>query len=66
VITDFNISNDFLQFDKSIFASANDVLNHTTNTAPGAVINDGHGDTVTLAGVTLSQLQTHQSDFHLI
>ncbi|KRQ15337.1 NF038122 family metalloprotease [Bradyrhizobium manausense] len=66
VITDFNISNDVLQFDKSLFASVTDILDHTTNTAAGAVINDGHGDTITLTGLMLSQLQTHQNDFHLV
>jgi VCBS repeat-containing protein len=66
VLTDFNVINEAIQIDKSIFAVVNDVLAHTTDTAAGAVINDGHGDTITLAGVTLSQLQTHQSDFHLV
>jgi Ca2+-binding RTX toxin-like protein len=65
-ITDFNVNNDTVQFDKSIFASAADVLAHTSNSAPGAVISDGHGDIVTLTGVTLAQLQAHQSDFHLV
>jgi hypothetical protein len=59
VITDFNVINEAVQIDNSIFATVNDVLAH--NTPAGAVINDGHGDTVTLAGVTLSQLQTHQT-----
>lgn len=66
VITDFNVNNDVLQFDKSIFANVNDVLRHTTNTVAGAIINDSHGDTITLAGITLAQLQVHQGDFHLI
>lgn len=66
VITDFNINDDVLQLDKSLFANVADILSHTTNTAAGAVINDGHGDTITLTGLTLSQLQTHHSDFHLV
>ncbi|MGY3695006.1 VCBS repeat-containing protein [Bradyrhizobium sp. USDA 3240] len=66
VIADFNVTNDAIQFDKSIFANVSDVLNHTTNTAAGAIINNGHGDTITLTGITLAQLQVHQSDFHLI
>ncbi len=66
VIKDFNINNDFLQFDKSIFASVNDLLNHTTAGSAGAIINDGHGDMITLTGITLAQLQTHQNDFHLV
>lgn len=66
VVTDFKVNNDVLQLDKSLFASVTDILNHTTNSAAGAVINYGYGDTITLTGVTLAQLQTHQSDFHLI
>jgi hypothetical protein len=65
-ITNFELNNDAVQFDKSIFASVNDVLAHTTDTAAGAVIADGHGDTVTLIGITLAQLQSHQSDFQLV
>ena len=66
VITDFNVTNEAVQIDKSIFATAHDVLAHTTDTPAGAVINDGHGDTITPAHVTLAQLQTHQNDFHLV
>ncbi|MGX1360759.1 Ig-like domain-containing protein [Bradyrhizobium elkanii] len=66
LITDFNVINEMIQFDKSIFSNVTDILNHTTNTNAGAVIDDGHGDTITLLGVRLSQLQTHQSDFHLV
>jgi VCBS repeat-containing protein len=65
-ITDFNVNNNAIQFDNSIFASISDILKHTADTAHGAVISDGHGDTVTLPGVTLAQLQAHQSDFHLV
>jgi VCBS repeat-containing protein len=65
-ITDFNVNNSAIQFDKSIFAGVSDILKHTADTAHGAVISDGHGDIVTLPGVTLAQLQAHQSDFHLV
>jgi VCBS repeat-containing protein len=64
-ITDFDFNNDAIQLDKSIFSSVADLLSHTSNTANGAVINDTHGDTITLTNVTLAQLQMHQSDFHL-
>jgi VCBS repeat-containing protein len=64
-ITDFNVNNSAIQFDKFIFASVADILAHTSNSAQGAVISDSHGDTLTLADVTLAQLQAHQSDFHL-
>ena len=56
-ITDFDTHNDNMQFDKSIFTSAADILaNHTTDTAAGAVISDGLGDAITLLGVHQSQL----------
>jgi VCBS repeat-containing protein len=56
-ITDFDVHNDSIQFDKSLFTSAGDILaSHATDTASGVVIDDGLGDTVTLLGVHLSQL----------
>jgi hypothetical protein len=65
-ITDFNVNNSAIQFDKPLFATVSDILAHTIDTVHGAVISDGHGDAVTNAGVTLAQLQAHQSDFHLL
>jgi len=57
IVTDFDTHNDSIQFDKSIFTSAADILaNHVTDTAAGAVIDDGVGDTVTLLGVHPAQL----------
>ena len=58
-IKDFNVHQDVIQFDKSLFTDVNDILSHTTDTANGALIADAHGDTVTLHGVTLAQLSTH-------
>ena len=66
IITDFDVKNENIQFDKSIFASVGDILSHTADSAHGAIISDGHGDTVTLTGVTLAQIQAHQSDLHLV
>jgi Ca2+-binding RTX toxin-like protein len=65
-ITDFDFHNDAIQIDKSIFSSVADLLSHTSDTANGAVINDTHGDAITLTNVTLAQLQTHQNDFYLV
>jgi hypothetical protein len=64
VITNFDVNNDVVQFDQSTFASLADVLNHTIDSSAGAVIADAHGDSSTLVGVTVSQLQSHQNDFH--
>jgi VCBS repeat-containing protein len=63
VITDFDVKIDSIQFDKSIFANANDVLAHTADSALGAVITDANADTATLLNVTLAQLQSHSGDF---
>lgn len=65
-IPDFDVNIDAIQIDKSIFPSVGDLLSHTTDTAAGAVIDDGKGDTITLNGVKVAQLQAHTSDFHLV
>jgi Ca2+-binding RTX toxin-like protein len=65
-ITDFDVSIDAIQIDKSIFGSVADLLSHTSDTVAGAVIDDGKGDTITLNGVKLAQLKSHTSDFHLV
>jgi VCBS repeat-containing protein len=65
-IKNFDVHEDTLDFDQGIFKNVHDILAHTTNTAAGAVISDGHGDTVTLLGVTTAQLHNHEHDFHLV
>jgi VCBS repeat-containing protein len=66
-IKDFDVHNDVIQFDKSIFSSVADMLaNHTKNTSGGAVITDANGDTITLVGVTVAQLEANASSFHLV
>jgi VCBS repeat-containing protein len=64
MVTDFNAKNDALQFDPSIFTDADDVLSHTTEIGGSAVIDDGGGNTVTLVGVSLADLQSHTADFY--
>ena len=61
-ILDFDVKNDHLQFDDSIFNSVKSILAHTTNTTLGALISDGHGDSVLLLGVNKSALMTHSND----
>lgn len=58
-VTDFDLNNDHLQFDKSIFGTAAAILNHAVDTAQGALISDGVGDSVLLLHVAEAQLQTH-------
>jgi serralysin len=65
-ITDFNVHNDAVQIDRSVFQSVGDLFAHASNSAGGAVINDGAGNTITFTGITLGELQAHQSDFHLV
>jgi VCBS repeat-containing protein len=65
-ITDFKVNNDVIQIDKSVFQGVTDLLNHTTDTPAGAVIDDGLGDTIMLVGLTSVQLQAHQNVFHLV
>ncbi|WFU70611.1 NF038122 family metalloprotease [Bradyrhizobium sp. CB2312] len=63
-IKNFNTHQDTLQFDDGIFHGLRDILAHTADSPSGAVISDGHGDSVTLFGVTSAQL--HHDDFHLV
>ena len=66
-ISGFNVNNDVIQLDRSIFTSVSDMLNnHSVDTAGGAVITDTHGDAITLVGITVAQLRVHASDFHLV
>jgi VCBS repeat-containing protein len=64
-ITDFNLKTDFLQFDKSIFASISDILSHTSDGSAGAVIDAGNGDTVTLVGLQAEQVAAASNVFLL-
>jgi Ca2+-binding RTX toxin-like protein len=64
-IKNFNLHEHTLQFDQGIFKNVHDIWAHTTNTSAGAVISDGHGDTVALLGVSTAQLHSHEHDFIL-
>jgi hypothetical protein len=49
------------------FGSVTDMLtNHSKDTPNGVVITDGNGDTITLVGITVAQLQGHPSLFHFV
>ena len=63
-ITDFDVKNDMIQIDDSVFQDVADLFAHTIDTAAGTVIDDGAGNTITLTGVTLAQL--HANDFYLV
>jgi VCBS repeat-containing protein len=63
-VTDFDVRIDAIQFDQSIFTDEDDVFDHTVDTPGGAVITDDDGNSLTLAGVTLAQLE--QSELYLV
>ncbi|WP_316197974.1 VCBS domain-containing protein [Bradyrhizobium sp. SZCCHNS2002] len=67
-IADFDIRNDTIEFDHSVFNSVQAILNgaHSANSGHDTVITDAAHDTITLKGVTLAQLQAHQNDFHIV
>jgi VCBS repeat-containing protein len=66
IVTDFDVKIDAIQFDRSLFTSVADIIDHTMDTAAGAVITDTYGNSVTLVGVGLPQLQAHLNDFYLV
>ncbi len=59
-ITDFDVNNGTVQMASQCFQSLGDLFAHTSNSAAGAVINDGVGNTITFTGVTLAELQAHR------
>ena len=64
IVSHFDVTNDALQFSSSIFAYA---ASHIQDSNGNAVITlDPHGDTITLTGVHVSQLQVQASDFHIV
>jgi hypothetical protein len=67
-VTDFNVNQDVITFDHTLFANATpeQVLSQTFDTPAGAVIEVDRANTVTLTGVQVAELQNHLSDFHFI
>jgi hypothetical protein len=65
-ITDFNVNQDVIALNHTMFANAttSEVLSQTHDSTAGAVIAIDAHDTITLTGVTVMQLQSHMSDFH--
>jgi Ca2+-binding RTX toxin-like protein len=61
-VKDFNVGQDVLSFDHTLFANAtaSQVLSQTHDSKAGAVIVVDAHDTVTLTGVTVAQLQAAQ------
>ena len=66
-ITNFQPTADVLQIDHSVFTNVQALLAATQDDGHGnAVITADLHDSLTLQHVTVAQLQTHQSDFHII
>ena len=66
-VADFNVMQDILQVDHTMFADVAALLAHTADNAQGdAVITVDANDTITLHNVSTATLQQHQSDFHIV
>jgi fibronectin-binding autotransporter adhesin len=61
-IGDFNVKTDTIDIDHSLFANVTALLQGAQTVGHDTIITDK----ITLSGVTLAQLQAHQSDFHII
>jgi len=65
-ITSFDASRNTIDLSAGAFTSVSDMLlNHTTDTPLGAVIDFGQGNTLTLTGETKQDLLAYQSAFHI-
>lgn len=64
-ITGFTLGADAMVFDHSLFATVADILAAATSSGSDTIITHGT-DTVTLTGISLAQVQAHQSDFHIV
>jgi hypothetical protein len=67
-IGDFNIANDAINIDNTLFASVQAILDsaQSANSGHDTVITDAAHDQITLSGVTLAQVRAHPGDFHLV
>jgi fibronectin-binding autotransporter adhesin len=65
-IGDFNVNTDTIDIDHSLFANVTALLQGAQTVGHDTVITDAAHDKLTLSGVTVAQLQAHQSDFHFI
>ena len=65
-IGDFNVKTDTIDIDHSLFANVTALLQGAQTVGHDTIITDAAHDKITLSGVTLAQLQAHQSDFHII
>jgi Ca2+-binding RTX toxin-like protein len=68
-ITDFRTigaDHDIVEFDANIFANADAVFGHSSDTAAGVLIVVDTANTLLLKNTTLAELLTHPEDFHFV
>jgi hypothetical protein len=66
-VTITNVPSTGLEFSNTVFANTNALLAAAHDDGHGNVtITDATHDTLTIQNMTLAQLHTHQSDFHII
>ncbi|UFZ01661.1 VCBS domain-containing protein [Bradyrhizobium ontarionense] len=65
-IGDFDVNKDTIEIDHSLFASIEAILGAARTVNGDTIITDAAHDTITLKGVTVTQLQHHQNDFHIV
>ena len=66
IIRGYVPGSDAFDFDNSLFASYGDMISHAKQHGTNVAIAYDSSDIITLTHVTLSQLTTHESDFHFV
>jgi fibronectin-binding autotransporter adhesin len=57
---------DSFDISHTLFSSFSEMMSHAEQQGHNVVIDYGAADTLTLTGVTLSELNAHASDFHFV
>ncbi len=67
-IGDFDLRNDTIDIDRTLFSNVAAILASAqpANSGHDTIITDAAHDKIVLTGVTVSQLNAHQNDFHLV
>ena len=67
-IGDFDVNKDTIGIDHTLVANLSALLASAQpiNSGHDTILTDAFHDTITLAGVTVAQIQAHQSAFHLV
>jgi hypothetical protein len=67
-IADFDVNQDSIGIDHTLVTNVSALLAsaQSINSGHDTILTDAFHDTITLAGVTVAQIQAHQSAFHLV